>query len=206
MREPSRVDTVPLQGTVLASCGYPFDEVDMDSINRKQPETNRADLSGSDAIDHLREAVKKNGTCFFCTGVSTGGSHATRPMSTLQVDEAGTLWFMSASDSHKNAELGQNPLVWMFFQGSEHSGFVTLHGRATVKRDKAKIGELWSPLMKTWFTEGEDDPRITTIAVTPLAGYYWDNKHGDTVAGIKMAVGAAIGRTLDDSIEGELRF
>ena len=178
----------------------------MDSINRQQPEDNRADLSGADAIERVRQAVKKNSTCFFCTGVSTGDSQATRPMGALQVDDSGKLWFMSASDSHKNAEIGQNPLVWLFFQGSEHSGFVTLHGRATITRDKAKIKELWSPLMKTWFTEGQDDPRITAISVEPLSGYYWDNKHGDVVAGVKMAVGAAIGKTLDDSIEGTLRF
>lgn len=178
----------------------------MDSINRQQPENNRADLSGADAIERVRQAVKKNQTCFFCTGVSTGGSQATRPMGALQVDGYGKLWFLSASDSHKNAEIAQNPLVWLFFQGSEHSGFVTLHGRAAVTRDKAKIKELWSPIMKAWFTEGEDDPRITAIAVEPLSGYYWDNKHGDMVAGAKMAIGAAIGVTLDDSIEGELRF
>ena len=59
--------------------------------------------------------------------------------------------------------------------------------------------------MKTWFTGGQDDPRITVIKVTPTSGYYWDNKHGDLVAATKMVVGAAIGKTLDDSIEGSLR-
>ena len=43
------------------------------------------------------------------------------------------------------------------------------------------------------------------IKVTPTSGYYWDNKHGDLVAATKMVVGAAIGKTLDDSIEGSLR-
>ena len=81
-----------------------------------------------------------------------------------------------------------------------------LHGRARATQAKATIKRLWKPIMKTWFTQGEDDPRITAIAVEPVSGYYWDNKHGDMVAGVKMAVGAAIGKTLDDSIEGELRF
>lgn len=178
----------------------------MDSINRNQPEVNRVDLSGADAIERVRKTVEKNGTCFFCTATSTGGSQAARPMGALEVDDAGTLWFLSASDSHKNAEIEQSPLVWLFFQGSEHSGFATLHARAHVTRDKAKIKALWKPIMKTWFTEGEDDARITAIAVEPVSGYYWDNKHGDMVAGVKMAVGAAIGKTLDDSVEGELRF
>jgi hypothetical protein len=59
-------------------------------------------------------------------------------------------------------------------------------------------------LFKTWFTEGIDDPRITVIQFTPQEGYYWDTKHGRAVAGLKMLVGAAIGKTLDDSIEGTL--
>jgi hypothetical protein len=42
--------------------------------------------------------------------------------------------------------------------------------------------------------------------VTPVQGYYWDNKHGNTVAGAKMLLGAAIGQTLDDSIEGIIRL
>lgn len=33
---------------------------------------------------------------------------------------------------------------------------------------------------------------------------YRDNKHGDTVAGVKMPIGAAIRKTLDDSIKGKL--
>ena len=58
----------------------------------------------------------------------------------------------------------------------------------------------------TWFTEGKDDPRITVIKVTPTDGYYWDTKHGAAIAGAKMLVGAAIGKTLDDSVEGRLVF
>ena len=48
------------------------------------------------------------------------------------------------------------------------------------------------------------NPRITVIKVTPTDGYYWGTKHGSTVAGIKMLIGAALGMTLDDSIEGRL--
>ena len=179
----------------------------MDSINRNQPEDNHQDLTGPEAIERIREVVKKTESCFFCTAVSTGsGSGATRPMSVQQVDDAGTLWFLSASDSHKNKELAEDSGVRLFFQGSEHSSFLTLTGTATVSRDKKKIEELWEPILKTWFTGGETDPRITAIGVSPSGGYYWDNKHGNAVAGIKMMIGAAIGKTLDDSIEGRLAF
>ena len=176
----------------------------MDSINRNQEEENRADLDGSEAIGKIRELVEKAGTCFFCTNVAMGGSGGARPMSVQKIDQAGHLWFLSPSDSHKNRELVLTSAVTLYFQGSAHSDFLLLNGEATVSRDKEKIKELWEPILKTWFTEGIDDPRITVIEVVPTDGYYWDTKHGNAVAGIKMLIGAALGKTMDDSIEGNL--
>ncbi len=177
----------------------------MDSINKNQPEHNREDLAGAAAIKKMAALVKDAQTCFFCTSAANGGIDA-RPMSVQQVDEQGNLWFLSADDSHKNLELRDDPQVRLFFQGSPHSEFLHLEGTATVSRDKAKIKELWKFVLKTWFTEGEDDPRITVIKVAPSHGYYWDTKHGNAVAGVKMLIGAAVGVTLDDSVEGTIRI
>ena len=176
----------------------------MNSIDANQPEENHADLLGTEAVKRIKEMVKGAQTCFFRTAVATGGSNGVRPMSVQQVDDAGTLWFLSASDSHKNQEIAADPRVNLYFQGSKHSDFLHLGGRATISTDKAKIEELWEPILKTWFTGGVDDPRITVIQFTPADGYYWDTKHGSAVAGVKMLIGAAIGQTLDDSIEGRI--
>lgn len=177
----------------------------MNSINQQQPEDNREDMQGTEAIKKMRELTDKAKTCFFCTRASSGLPFDVRPMSVQKLDDDGTFWFLSADDSHKNAELEQDPTVQLLFQGSAHSDFLSVQGRATISRDKEKIKELWEPIIKTWFTGGVDDPRITVIKVVPESGYYWDNKHGDFVAGIKMLYGAAVGKTLDDSIEGTLQ-
>lgn len=177
----------------------------MDSINQRQPEHNHEDLSGPKALDKLKELVRHAETCFFCTYDRNNGTSDARPMRVLQVDDLGNLWFMSAADSHKNEELSLNPSVELFFQGNANSDMLHVKGQATVSQDKAKIDELWSFMLKTWFTEGKDDPRITVIKVTPGDAYYWDNKHGNAIAGVKMVIGAALGVTLDDSIEGKLK-
>ena len=176
----------------------------MDSINRQQSEQNREDLQGSKAIEKIKEITDKNSSCFFCT-LNNGTPIAVRPMSVQQLDDQGNFWFLSANDSHKNQEIQQDRSVQLLFQGSKHSDFLTVNGTATISTDKNKIRELWEPLVKTWFTEGVDDPRITVIKVQTETGYYWDTKHGNAVALVKMAVGAMTGKTLDDSIEGELR-
>ncbi|CAN5206499.1 hypothetical protein BH09BAC1_BH09BAC1_18830 [soil metagenome] len=177
----------------------------MDSINQQQPEKNHEDLKGQEAATKIKELVKKANTCFFCTDMQAGHEFATRPMSVQKIDDDGTLWFLSAADSHKNVELEANPTVQLLFQGSSYSNFLNIYGQATISKDKAKIKELWEPVLKTWFTGGIDDPRITVIKVVPTNGYYWDTKHGQMVAFAKQLIGAAIGQTLDDSIEGNLK-
>ena len=176
----------------------------MDSINRNQTEENHADLHAAEAVAKIKELIDKSPTCFFCTAEAKDGSHGARPMSVQQVDDSGDIWFLSSDDSHKNLEVASDPAVRLYFQGSSHSDFLLINGTATLSRDKAKIEELWKPILKTWFTGGVDDPRITVIKVRPSEGYYWDTKHNMAVAGIKMLIGAAIGKTMDDSIEGKI--
>ena len=176
----------------------------MDSINKNQPEDNRDDLEGQDAVKKIKEMVEQAENCFFCSALPTGDSNGDRPMNVRQVDDQGNLWFLSASDSRKNQELALDPAVKLYFQGSKHSDFMQLNGHATISTDRGKIKELWSPMIQTWFTEGVDDPRITVIKVTPSEGYYWDTKHGNMVAGVKILIGAVIRKTLDDSVEGTL--
>lgn len=177
----------------------------MNSIDQQQTEENRAPLSGAEAIEKIKELGGKMQTCFFSTDLKAGRAAATRPMSVQQIDRDGNLWFLSADDSHKNAEIKKDPRVQLYFQGSAHADFMTISGTAKISTDRQKIEELWEPIVKTWFTEGIDDPRITVIQVKPEDGYYWDTKHGKMIAFIKMIAGAITGKTLDDSIQGGLK-
>lgn len=174
----------------------------MDSINQAQPEDTRRDLNGQEAVAKIQEIVKSAETCFFCTASETNGTQSARPMNVRKVDDNGDFWFLSASDSKHNQEIAANPIVSIFMQGGPHSDFLHIVGNATISTARDEIDELWMPLIKVWFTEGKDDPRITVIKVSPTDGYYWDNKHGDFVASAKIMVGAIVGKTLDDSVEG----
>ena len=178
----------------------------MDSINRNQSEENRKDLFNKEAAMKIKELSEKAKNCFFCTGIRSGNQFYTRPMSVQKIDNDGTCLFLSAIDSHKNQEILLDPFIQLLFQASTHSGFLSLYGEAHISQDKAKIKELWDPLLKTWFTEGEHDPRITVIEFIPEQGYYWDTKHGQLVAFAKQVAGSILGKTMDDSIEGKLEL
>lgn len=177
----------------------------MDSINQQQEEENYKVLGGAGAGKKTKELASKTKTCFFCTAISSNQPVSVRPMAVQKMDEKGNFWFLSASDSHKNEHIQRDNKVQLLFQGSAHSEFLTVYGTATISTDKEVIKELWEPIIRTWFTGGVDDPRITVIKVAASEGYYWDTKHGNAIAFAKMAAGAIMGKTMDDSIEGELR-
>lgn len=159
----------------------------------------RHDLAGDDAVTKIREVVDKAETCFL---VTQGG---VRPMGVRECDERGAIWFLSDKHSNKNAQIEADGQVELYFQASEHSGFLHLSGHAIVLHDKALIEKLWTPLARVWFQGGKDDPCISVIRVFPTQGQYWDNKHGDAVAGVKMLIGAALGKQFDDGEIGNLK-
>ena len=175
----------------------------MDSINQQQEESNHKDLLGTEALKKIKELAEGASTCFFCT-TNSDYTFTTRPMAIQKVDENGILWFLSANDSRKNQQIASNPMVQLLLQGSRYSDYMHLMGKATITEDNTIIKELWNPMLKTWFTGGVDDPRISVIKVEPLEGYYWDTKHNAAIVLLKRLVGAMAGKTLDDSIEGTL--
>ncbi len=178
----------------------------MDSINKQQKEDNFKNLFGEEGIEKIKLLAGKATSCFFCTKIKTGESFSSRPMAPEVIDDAGSFWFLSAKDSHKNKELEADSAVQLLFQGSDYSDYLSIYGQAKISTDKNKIEELWDPMMKAWFTEGKDDPRITVIEVVPTEGYYWDTKNNILVALAKRAYGAIVGETYDDSIEGNIKL
>jgi general stress protein 26 len=175
----------------------------MDTKNKTKGDHHK-DLRSREAIEKIKELVDKAKYCFFCTRTATTESNGTRPMGVQKTDEQGVLWFVSPKESHKNKEISMDPSVQLYFHGSAHSDFLYLKGNASIYPDRSKIEELWDPILKAWFTEGKDDPRISIIKFVPEEGYYWDSKDGNVVATVKMLVGAITGNTPDDSIEGKI--
>ena len=97
-------------------------------------------------------------------------------------------------------------VLCLFFQHHKNSGFLNIYGISEIIEDRKKIEELWNPLLKVWFKDGKDDEKISVIKVEPTQVYYWDTKHGEAIAFIKMAASIITGKTMDDSVEGKLEI
>ncbi|OYU81683.1 MAG: general stress protein [Flavobacterium sp. BFFFF1] len=169
---------------------------------------NHKDLSSQEAIAKLKKLAEDIKICFFCTELTELPVNS-RPMSVLEVDEGGNLWFMSSAESHKNFEILKDNRVQLFFAKSASSEYLSVFGTATIYRDKAKIEEVWTPIAKAWFEEGKDDPKVTVIKVAPADAYYWDTKDGKLIALFKIVTAAAglrDAKSDDGGVEGKINL
>lgn len=172
---------------------------------QQELESHHQDVAGSSAAEKIREIAKHARFCLFGTALKQPPV-AVRPMTVQNVDDTGALWFLSGRQTHTNQHIASDPLVQLFFANPDKQEFLTLDGTATIHTDRPTKEAHWTPFAKTWFNQGVDDPDLTVIRVQPAAGYYWDTKHGKTVAFLKSAAGMVIGKTLDDSLEGAVRL
>jgi len=135
-------------------------------------------ISGADAVAKVRQLLKHFRNTMMIT-MSNGSIHS-RPMG-IQGDAEkfeDVLWFFADKDSEKVEEINHNPSVSLVFQNDGDSAFLHLFGRATVVDDRAKMKELYTPILKTWFPEGLEDPRMTLIRFEADRGDFWDSPGG----------------------------
>ncbi|RYC69427.1 MULTISPECIES: pyridoxamine 5'-phosphate oxidase family protein [Spirosoma] len=143
-------------------------------------------------LDKLKDRIKDIRIAMLTTLESDGDFH-TRPMATHEIDEDGSMWFFTYDNSTKVAEIQQDQRVSVAFSDPGSEVYVTTTGRADVVRDRAKIDELWSDFLKTWFPNGKEDPHIALLKVTIHGGEYWDRPGGKMVKLFEMAKGALTG-------------
>lgn len=129
-----------------------------------------------DAVGKLRHLASEINICLFCSAMATSSDDSCRPMATSDIDDEGTIWFMSPRHSEKNKEISEEPHVKLYYSHPGKSIFLLVSGKADIVYDRGKIRELWNPLDRTWFSEGVEDPEISLIRVRPDQAHYWDAK------------------------------
>ena len=109
------------------------------------------------------------------TTVCPDGTLRSRPMATPQDEFDGTLWFFTPADSAKVHEIEDDQHVNVSFADPDHNNYVSVSGRASLVRDKARMKELWNPFYKAWFPKGLDDPKIALLRIVVEQAEYWDS-------------------------------
>ena len=161
-------------------------------------------LTADKAVEKIREIAEDANICMFVTDLKKLPLNA-RPMATQEVDDDSNIWFMSSKSSNKHIDIKHDDRVQLFYSHTGNYEYLSIFGKATIVNDRNKIEELWTPMAKTWFEQGKDDPDIELIKVTPENAYYWDTKNSKMVSLIKFAMGSVGITPKDDGgIEGSL--
>jgi len=175
------------------------------SIHQNDDKANqKTNLNNKEAIDKLKSLVDEINICLFCTNLKTDDGSTCRPMGAQEVCDQGNIWFFSDVNSDKNREIKQDEDVQLFFAHPGKSSYLIVNGQAEIIIDRKKTEELWTPLVKTWFKEGKDDPNISIIKVKPSSAYYWDTDGNKMINFLKMIASVATGTNLVTAKEGTL--
>jgi general stress protein 26 len=125
-----------------------------------------------DNLHKLYELIRGIKFAMFTT-VDARGSLRSRPMTTLEAEPDGHLWFFTAIDAPKVAETRRDEHVNVGYAEPADNRYVSISGRAQVVRDPARIHALWRPAYRAFFPGGPDDPRLALLRVTPCEAEFW---------------------------------
>ncbi|EJF08966.1 pyridoxamine 5'-phosphate oxidase family protein [Pontibacter sp. FD36] len=146
----------------------------------------------TEKLQTLIDKIKDVDTAMMST-MDEDGSIRSRPMRNQQIKDDGAIWFFTGYESGKSHEIKNDSHVNLSYAKPSDNLYVSVSGKATLTKDKAKIDELWTPAMKAWFPEGKDDPNIGLIKVTIDKAEYWDSPNSAVVHLIGMAKAAITG-------------
>ncbi len=150
------------------------------------------ELSGEDGRRKIADLAKGIRIAMMTT-VGEDGAMSSRPMAVQDKPFDGTLWFLTRVTSEKVNEIRDDQHVTVTFAEPGDSKYLSLKGRARVNQDRAKIHDLWNPMYKAWFPQGEDDPEIAVLRVDVSEADFWEASSSKLVMKAKYLAAAVTG-------------
>jgi general stress protein 26 len=126
-----------------------------------------------EAIDKLKKIAEAVRICMLASPDGENRAHGW-PMSTIKIEDDGTLWFFTKNKQAVTDRLENDHDVTLFYSHPGKNAYLTVQGSATFVNDQGKMEELYNPALKAWFPRGLDEPDIVLLKVTPYEAHYWD--------------------------------
>jgi len=159
----------------------------------------------SERIKKLSEMIKDIEIAMLTTA-EPDGTLRSRPMATQKFEFDGDLWFFTRASSPKVDEIEQEHRVNVSYAAPDKKRYVSVSGRARLVRDKSKIKELWSPVLKAWFPKGLDDPDLALLKVSVEQAEYWDSPSSTVAHLVGFVKAVATGTTYQPGENGKLNL
>ena len=118
------------------------------------------------------------------TTINPEGALVSRPMSPIEMDAMGAIWFFSDLRSEKVEHLR---VVNVAFSDEDNATYVSISGRGEIHVERAHIEKLWTPFARPWFPEGPESTNVALLKFVPEAAEYWDAPNSKMVRMLAMA-------------------
>ena len=148
-----------------------------------------------EAIKKIQELTEGIDFCMLTT--MDGGVLRSRPMSTQDADFTGDLWFFTSEDTHKIDEIEKDNRVAVAYSKPGDSTYLSVSGKGSISKDRARMEELWSPVLKAWFPDGLNDPKLCLLKVEVEQAEYWEGSSSTLVQLFGMVKAIATGQEAD---------
>lgn len=108
------------------------------------------------------------------------------PMGTQDLDDPGTIHFITAADTDKVRAITTHPAVNIAYATDD--GWVSVSGTARRNDDRELLGQLWDASAGAFMEGGPDDANSTLITVTADTARYWTSP-GTVATVVQLAKG-----------------
>ena len=169
----------------------------MSSNKSKASESESTVSSTKENVKKLAEMIKGIRIAMMST-IDTDHVIRSRPMGTVDTEFDGNIWFFTREPSGKVASIEADQTVNLSYADVDRQRYVSIAGKANLVHDKAKMEELWNPLMKAWFPKGLEDPEICLLKVQAESAEIWDSPPGMIVRLVGFVEALATGKSYDE--------
>jgi general stress protein 26 len=136
-------------------------------------------------VDRVWDIVEKVGVGMLTTRFP-GGLRA-RPIEPRLDREAGLIRIVTDVRGLKDDEIERSPDVGLVVISPGDKAYLSITGRAVVKRDAAMAKRIWHKTDAMWWPGGPNDPNVRVLVVTPSLAELWDGPSSSMVAAFEMA-------------------
>ena len=157
-----------------------------------------------EAIDKLKGLIEGIDFCMLTT--ISGGHLRSRPMSTQEFEFDGDLWFFTSDRTHKVEEIEKDSRVNVSYSAPDDNKYVSVSGTATILKDRAKMEELWNPILKAWFPDGLETPDLCLLKVNVEVAEYWDSSSSTLVQIVGFVKAMVTGQQMDGGEYGKVNL
>jgi general stress protein 26 len=148
--------------------------------------------SNDAAREKLWSMIKKYRFAMMTT-LEEGEVLRSRPMTTIERDFDGTLWFFAKAHSATVSAVAAHPQVSLSYSNADAVDFVAVSGAAAVVNEVAKKKDLWKPAVQAYFPEGPESSENVLVKVAPEHAEYWDSTSNKLVQLFSLAKALATG-------------